>query len=212
MIPVLVAGLLICAGFLVHQYFQIKSLNDQLVVHTEHILQIEQAIKSDKKKRLSGNRTTPDSLRAGIYTLELDFVDEQHNFRQDPYTIYHVTSTVGAGDLKMHFGIAPEKLRFYFDQDNDGWVDTETIYEYMDSTPFMGRWLSKTVDPELSQELYDTFLTHSDKAKFITPERIKEDAEKAAQDLWSWATRTFEEISDRILELYLLNIRPHRFY
>ena len=132
--------------------------------------------------------------------MELDFVDDQHNFGQDAYTIYHVTSTVGAGDLKMHFGIAPAKLRFYFDQDNDGWVDTETIYEYMDSIPFVGRRLSKTVEPELSQELYDTFLTHSDKAKFITPERIKEDAEKAAQDLWSWATSTFEEISDRIME------------
>ena len=200
LIPVLVAGLLICAGFLVHQHIQIKSLHDQLAVHNEHILQVEQAIKLDKKKRLSGDRTTPDSLRPGIYTLELDFVDEQHNFGQDPYTIYHVTSTVSAGDLKMHFGIAPAKLRFYFDQDNDGWVDTETIYEYMDSIPFVGRLLSKTVEPELSQELYDTFLTHSGKAKFITPERIKEDAEKAAQDLWSWATSTFEEISDRIME------------
>ena len=200
LISVLAAGLLICAGFLVHQHFQVKSLHDQLALNTEHILQIEQAIKLDKKKRLSGNRTTPDSLRPGIYTLELDFVDDQQNVEQDTYTIYHVTSTVGVGDLKMHFGIAPAKLRFYFDQDNDGWVDTETIYEYMDSIPFVGRWLSKAVEPELSQELYDTFLTHSDKAKFITPERIKEDAEKVAQDLWSWATRTFEEISDRILE------------
>ncbi len=200
LIPVLVAGLLICAGFLVHQHIQIKSLHDQLAVHNEHILQVEQAIKLDKKKRLSGDRTTPDSLRPGIYTLELDFVDDQHNAEQDAYTIYHVTSTVGAGDLKMHFGIAPAKLTFYFDQDNDGWVDTETIYEYMDSIPVVGRLLSKTVEPELSQELYDTFLTHSSKAKFITPERIKEDAEKAAQNLWSWATRTFEKISDRMLE------------
>jgi len=200
LISVLAAGLLICIGFLVHQHYQVKSLNDQLAVHTEHILQIEQAIKLDKKKRLSGNRTTPDSLRPGIYTLELDFVDDQHNFGQHAYTIYHVTSTVSAGDLKMHFGIAPAKLRFYFDQDNDGWVDTETIYEYVDSIPFVGRLLSKTVEPELSQELYDTFLTYSDKAKFITPERIKEDAGKTAQDLWSWATRTFEEISDRIME------------
>jgi len=200
LIPVLFAGLLVCGGFLVHQHIQIKSLHDQLAVHNEHILQVEQTIKLDKKKRLLGNRTTPDSLRPGLYTLELDFVDEHHDFGQDPYTIYHVTSTVGVGDLKMHFGIAPAKLRFYFDQDNDGWVDTETIYEYMDSIPFVGRLLSKTVEPELSQELYDTFLTHSDKAKFITPERIKEDAGKVAQDLWSWATRTFEEISDRIME------------
>jgi hypothetical protein len=200
LISVLAAGLLIGGGFLVHQHIQIKSLHDQLAVHTAHILQIDQAIKLDKRKRLSGNRTTPDSLRPGIYTLELDFVDEQHNFGQDPYTIYHVTSTVSAGDLKMHFGIAPAKLRFYFDQDNDGWVDTESIYEYMDSIPFVGRLLSKTVEPELSQELYNTFLTHSDKAKFITPEHIKEDAEKAVQDLWSWATSTFEEISDRIME------------
>ena len=132
--------------------------------------------------------------------MEIAFVDDQHNVEQDAYTIYHVTSTVGAGDLKMHFGIAPAKLRFYFDQDNDGWVDTETIYEYMDSIPFVGRWLSKAVEPELSQELYDTFLTHSDKAKLITPERIKKDAEKAAQDLWSWATKTFEEISNGIME------------
>ncbi len=199
-IAVLAAGLMICAGFLVHQHDQVNSLHDQLAVHTEHILQIEQAIKLDKKKRLTGNRTTPDSLRSGIYTLELNFVDDQHNAEQDTYTIYHVTSTVGAKDLKMHFGIAPAKLRFYFDQDNDGWVDTETIYEYMDSIPFVGRLLSKTVEPELSQELYDTFLTYSDKAKFITPARIKEDAGKAAKDLWSWAIRTFEGISDRILE------------
>jgi hypothetical protein len=132
--------------------------------------------------------------------LELDFVDEQHNFRQDPYTIYHVTSIVGARDLKLHFGIAPAKLGFYFDQDNDGWVDTEIIYKYVDSIPLVGRWLSTTVEPELSQELYDTFLTHSDKAKFIPPERIKEDAGEVAQELWSWATSTFEEISDRIME------------
>ncbi len=197
LISVVAAGLLICASFPVHQHFQVNSLHDQLAVNTEHILQIEQAIKLDKKKRLSANRTTPDSLHPGIYTLELDFVDEQRNFEQETYTIYHVTFTVGAGDLKMHFGIAPAKSRFYFDQDNDGWVDTETMYEYMDSIPFLGRRLSKTVEPELSQELYDTFLTHSDKAKLITPERIKEDAEKAAQNLWSWATRTFEEISDR---------------
>ncbi len=200
LISVLAAGLMICAGFLVHQHYQVNSLHDQLAVHTEHILQIEQAIKLDRKKRLTGNRTTPDSLRSGIYTLELNFVDDQHNAEQDTYTIYHVTSTVGAKDLKMHFGIAPAKLRFYFDQDNDGWVDTETIYEYMDSIPFVGRLLSKTVEPELSQELYDTFLTYSDKAKFITPARIKEDAGKAAKDLWSWAIRTFEGISDRILE------------
>ena len=197
---VLVAGLLICGGFLVHQHIQIKSLHDQLAVHTAHILQVEQAVKLDKKKRLSGNRITPDSLDPGIYTLDLDIVDDQRDLEQDAYTIYHVTSTVGVGDLKMHFGIAPAKLRFYFDQDNDGWVDTETIYEYMDSIPFVGRWLSKSAEPELSQKLYDTFLTHSDKAKFVTPERIKEDAEKVAQDLWSWATRTFEEISDRIME------------
>jgi len=184
--------------------FAIKSIrcgnqsggNSQLFI----FLQIEQAIKLDKKKRLSGNRTTPDSLDPGIYTLDLDIIDDQRDLEQEAYTIYHVTSTVGAGDLKMHFGIAPAKLRFYFDQDNDGWVDTETIYEYMDSIPFVGRWLSKTAEPELSQELYDTFLTHSDKAKFITPERIKEDAEKAAQDLWSWATDTFEEISNGIME------------
>ena len=200
LISVLVAGLLICSGFLVNQHLQIKSLHDQLAVHTAHILQVEQAIKLDKKKRLLGNRITPDSLRPGIYTLELDFVDDQNNAEQDTYTIYHVTSNVGAGDLKMHFGIAPAKLRFYFDQDNDGWVDTKTIYEYMDSIPFVGRLLSKTVEPEFSQELYDTFLTHSVKAKFIPPERIKEDAEKVAQNLWSWATRTFEEISYRILE------------
>lgn len=200
MIPVLVAGLLICAGFLVHQHIQIKSLHDQLAVHTAHILQIDQAIKLDKRKTLSGNRTTPDSLRPGIYTLELDFVDDQRNSEQDAYTIYHITSTVGVGDLKLHFGTAPTKLRFYFDQDNDGWVDTEIIHEYVDSIPLVGRWLSSTVEPELSQELYDTFLTHSDKAKFIPPERIKEDAEKAVQDLWSWATSTFEEISDRIME------------
>lgn len=121
MIPVLVAGLLICAGFLVHQHIQIKSLHDQLAVHTAHILQIDQAIKLDKRKTLSGNRTTPDSLRPGIYTLELDFVDDQRNSEQDAYTIYHITSTVGVGDLKLHFGTAPTKLRFYFDQDNDGW-------------------------------------------------------------------------------------------
>ena len=200
LISVLVAGLLICGGFLVRQHFQVKSLHDQLAVHTAHILQLEQAIKLDKKKRLLGNRITPDSLRPGIYTLELDFVDDQNNAEQDTYTIYHVTSNVGAGDLKMHFGIAPAKLRFYFDQDNDGWVDTETIYEYVDSIPLVGRWLSATVEPELSQELYDAFLAHSDKAKFIPPERIKEDAGKVAQDLWFWATSTFEEISDRILE------------
>ena len=200
LISVLVAGLLICAGILAHQYFQIESLNEQLAVHTEHILQVEQAIKLDKKKSLSGNGNSPDLLQSGIYTLELDFIDDQHNFEQDAYTIYHVTATVGTGDLKMHFGIAPTKLRFYFDQDNDGWVDTETIYEYMDSIPFVGRWLSKTVEPELSQELYDTFLTYSDKAKFITPGRIKEDAGKAAQDLWSWATDTFEEITNGIME------------
>lgn len=200
LISVLVTGLLICGGFLVHQHIQINSLHEQLAVHTAHILQVEQTIKLDKKKRLSGNRITPDSLHPGIYTLELDFADDQHNAEQDTCTIYHVTSTVGKGDFKMHFGIAPAKLTFYFDQDNDGWVDTETIYEYMDSIPFVGRLLSKTVEPELSQELYDTFLTHSDKAKFITPEHIKEDAEKTAQNLWSWATRTFEEISDRIIE------------
>jgi len=200
LISVLAAGLLICIGFLVHQHYQFKSLNDQLAVHTEHILQIEQAIKLDKKKRLSGNRTIPDSLRPGIYTLELDFVDDLRNAEQHAYTIYHVTSIVGVGDLKLHFGIAPAKLGFYFDQDNDGWVDTEIIYEYVDSIPLVGRWLSTTVEPELSQELYDTFLTFSDKAKFITPGRIKEDAGKTAQDLWSWATRTFEEISDSIME------------
>ncbi len=200
LISVLVAGLLICGGFLVHQHMQIKSLRDQLAVHTAHILQVEQTIKLDKKKRLSGNRITPDSLRPGIYTLESDFVDDQHNLEQDAYTIYHVTSIVGGGDLTLHFGIAPAKLRFYFDQDNDGWVDTEIIHEYVDSIPFVGRLLSPAVEPELSQELYDTFLTHSDKATFIPPERIREDAGKAAQDLWSWATRTFEEISDRILE------------
>ena len=192
-------GLLICGGFLLHQHIQIKSLHDQLAVHTAHILQVEQTIKLDKKKRLSGNRITPDSLRPGIYTLELDFVDDQRNVEQYGYTIYHVTSTVGVEDLKLHFGIAPAKLEFYFDQDNDGWVDTEFIHEYVDSIP-VGRWLSTTVEPQLSQELYDTFLTDSDKAKLITPERIKEDAEKAAQDLWSWATNTFEEISDRIME------------
>ena len=200
LISVLVAGLLICGGFLVHQHFHVKSLNDQLAVHTEHILQLEQAMKLDKKKRLLGNRITPDLLRPGIYTLELDFVDGQHNAEQDTYTIYHVTSTVGAEDLKLHFGIAPAKLRFYFDQDNDGWVDTEIIHEYVGSIPLVGRWLSTTVEPELSQELYDAFLTHSNKAKFIQPERIKEDAGKVAQDLWSWATSTFEEISNRILE------------
>ena len=200
LISVLVAGLLICAGILAHQYFQIESLNDQLAVHTEHISQVEQAIKLDKKKRLSGNRTTPDSLRPGIYTLELDSVDEQSNVEQDAYTIYHVTSTVGMENLKLHFGIAPTKLRFYFDQDNDGCVDTGIIYEYVDSIPFVGALLSTAVDPELSQELYDTFLAHMDKAKFIPPERITEDAEKVAQDLWSWATNTFEEISDRIME------------
>ena len=200
LISVLVAGLLICGGFLVRQHFQVKSLHDQLAVHTAHIVQLEQAIKLDKKKRLSGNRITPDLLRPGIYTLELGFVDDRHNAEQDTYTIYHVTSTVGAEDLKLHFGIAPAKLRFYFDQDNDGWVDTETIYEYVDSIPLVGRWLSATVEPELSQELYDAFLAHSDKAKFIPPERIKKDAGKIAQDLWFWATSTFEEISDRILE------------
>jgi hypothetical protein len=200
LISVLVAGLLICGGFLVHQHIQIKSLRDQLAVHTAHILQVEQAIKLDKKKRLSGNRITPHSLRPGIYTLELDFVDDQRNAEQDAYTIYHVTSAVGAGDLKMHFGIAPARLRFYFDQDHDGWVDTEIIHEYVDSIPLVGRWLSTTVEPELSQELYDAFLAHSDKAKFIPPERIKEDAGKVAQDLWFWATSTFEEISDRMLE------------
>jgi hypothetical protein len=200
LIPVLVAGLLICAGFLVHQHFQFKSLNEQLTVHTEHILQIEQAIKLDKEKRLSGNRTTPDSLRTGIYTLDLDIVDDQHDLEQDTYTIYHVTSTVGVGDLKLHFGIAPARLLFYFDQDNDGWVDTEIIYDYVDSIPLVGGLLARTVEPELSQELYDTFLTHSDNATFIPPERITEDAGKVAQDLWTWATGTFEEISDRIME------------
>ena len=200
LISILVAGLFSCVVFLARQNIQINSLHDQLAIHTEHFFQIEQAIKLDKKKRLSGNRTTPDSLDPGIYTLDLDIVDDQRDLEQDAYTIYHVTSIVGVGDLKMHFGIAPAKLRFYFDQDNDGWVDTETIYEYMDSIPFVGRWLSKSAEPELSQKLYDTFLTHSDKAKFVTPERIKEDAEKVAQDLWSWATRTFEEISDRIME------------
>ena len=200
LISILVAGLFICVVFLARQHIQINSLHDQLAIHTEHFFQIEQAIKLDKKKRLSGNRTIPDSLDPGIYTLDLDIVDDQRDLEQDGYTIYHVTSTVGVGDLKMHFGIAPAKLRFYFDQDNDGWVDTETIYEYMDSIPFVGRLLSKSAEPELSQELYDTFLTHSDKAKFITAERIKEDAGKAAQDLWSWATRTFEENSDRIME------------
>ena len=200
LISVLVAGLLICAGLLVHQYSQIKSLNDQLAVHTEHISQVEQVIKLDKKKRLSANRTTPDSLRTGIYTLELDFVDEQRNVEQDAYTIYHVTSTVGVGEIKLHFGIAPTKFRFYFDQDNDGWVDTEILYEYVDSIPFVGGLLSATVEPELSQELYDAFLTHSDKATFVPPERIAEDAGKFAQDIWSWATGTFEEISNGIMK------------
>ena len=152
LISVLVAGLLICGGFLVHQHFQVKSLNDQLAVHTEHILQIEQAIKLDKKKRLSGNRITPDSLRPGIYTLDLDIVDDQRDAEQDAYTIYHVTSTVGVGELKLHFGIAPDKLRLYFDKDNDGWTDTEIIYEYVDSIPLVGKLLSPTVEPELSQE------------------------------------------------------------
>jgi len=200
LISVLVAGLLICGGFLVHQHIQIKSLHVQLAVHTAHILQVEQIIKLDKKKRLSGNRITPDSLRPGIYTLESDFVDDQCNAEQDGYTIYHFTSTVGVGERKLHFGIAPAKLRFYFDIDNDGWVDTGIIYEYVDSIPLVGKLLSTTVEPEFSQELYDTFLAHSDEAEFIPPARIKEDAGNTAQDLWSWATKTFEEISDRILE------------
>ncbi len=200
LISVLAVSLLICAGFLIHQYFQIKSLNDQLAVHTEHILQVERVIKLDKKKRLSGNRTTPDLLRPGIYTLELDIVDEQLNVEQDTYTIYHVTSTVGVGDIKLHFGIAPTKSGFYFDQDNDGWADTEIIYEYVDSIPLVGGLLSTVVEPELSQELYDAFLTHSGKATFVPPERITEDAGKFAQELWSWATGKFEEISIGTME------------
>jgi hypothetical protein len=54
LISILVAGLLICAGLLVHQYSQIKSLNDQLAVHTEHISQVEQVIKLDKNKETIG--------------------------------------------------------------------------------------------------------------------------------------------------------------
>ena len=104
--------------------------------------------------------------------MDLDIVDDQRDAEQDAYTIYHVTSTVGVGELKLHFGIAPDKLRLYFDKDNDGWTDTEIIYEYVDSIPLVGKLLSPTVEPELSQELYDTFLTHSDKAEFIPPERI----------------------------------------
>ena len=130
----------------------------------------------------------------------MDIVDDQRNADQGAYTIYHVTSTVGVRDLKLHFGIAPAKVEFYFDQDNDGWVDTDIIYEYVDSIPFVGGLLSTIFEPEISQDLYDAFLTHSEKAKFIPPERIGEDAGKIAQDLWSWTTGIFEEISDGIME------------
>ena len=132
--------------------------------------------------------------------MEVDIVEDQSSAEQDTFTIYHVTSTVGVGDIKLHFGIAPTKLRFYFDQDNDGWVDTEIIYKYVDSIPLVGGLLSSTVDPELSQELYDAFLTHSGKATFVPPERITEDAGMVAQDLWSWATGTLEEITNGIME------------
>jgi hypothetical protein len=87
LISILAAGLFICVVFLAHQHIQINSLHDQLAVHTEHFLQIEQAIKLDKKKRLSGNRTTPDSLDPGIYTLDLDVVDDQRDLEQGLYDL-----------------------------------------------------------------------------------------------------------------------------
>lgn len=139
----------------------------------------------------------PKLLAPGIYMLAAKI--EENATEVDTYTIYHVTATVGSGELNqnLQFGAANSGIfswRFYFDYDNDGNVDTDMLRDFIDSIPF-GKFMSGSLDKTRTQGIYDRFLRSADGAAYTPPDKIEEQSSELSQQFWKYVTSTSEKFA-----------------
>ena len=175
------------------------SLRNQLTDLIWHISRLELA--SDIEDGITALSTSLSLLllEPGIYVLAPGGIDAERNAEEDEYTIYHIMMSVGVGDFEqdLQFGVARSGLfswQFYFDYNNDGQVDTDMMYEFVDSIPF-GSYVSGVLDPDFSQSVYDRFLKSFGEAEYTPPDRIGEQSSEIAIQSWGFVTSRSEQLA-----------------
>ncbi len=194
----LIAGLLICAGILVRQHMQLKSLQEQLNEQAAHVYQVEKALKISQANRASIFQIR--SLASGIYKLTTEVAVDPFENIKDIYTVYHfvLDVKVGAVRRKLQFGYASSGLLthvFYFDHDSDGKIDTKMMKEYAKSIPVIGEAASWLIDPELSQSVYNAFRLNSDRAEKLSLDKIASTTNDKIGILWNWINESSEDFA-----------------
>ncbi len=175
------------------------SLRNQLTALIRNIARLERASNIEDGITALSTSLSLLLLEPGIYVLAPGGIDAERNAEEDEYTIYHIMMSVGVGDFEqdLQFGVARSGLfswQFYFDYNNDGQVDTDMMYEFVDSIPF-GSYVSGVLDPDFSQSVYDRFLKSFGEAKYTPPDRIGEQSSEIAIQSWGFVTSSSEQLA-----------------
>ena len=176
-----------------------ENLEDRIISLEQRVLELEQLlIGSEAKVEYFED---PSSISPGTYFLEtgsIEAIDEAGK----GYVIYHATTSVKSGESEysIQFGAGRKGFltwQFYVDYNNDGLVDMDMIENFLDSLPLMGI-LSRSVDAEASQNIYQILIQNVELATHTAPEEITENASTISRQIWDYVQSQSTAMADWI--------------
>ncbi len=142
-------------------------------------------------------------IENGLFTYEGNIQmttisgNRQSKFEKS-YKVNVIKTQLGAGSLKLDFVIGLATCtglpQFFIDYDGDKLVDLDIMHELVDSMPF-GGLLSKKMNSNNSQSLYDNFLLNHESADHLAASDIDDKGGALAKSLWKVITDQSEKIT-----------------
>ncbi len=180
-----------------------ENLEERIRSLEQRVLELEQLLASPDSNIVDIG--DPTLISPGTYLLETDNI-ETINENDKGYVIYHVTTSVKSGESEysIQFGAGRKGLltwQFYVDYNNDGSVDMDMIENFLDSLPFMGI-LSRSVDSEASQNIYQLLIQNVELATHTPPEEITENASTISRQIWDYVQNQSAAMAEWIKQQY----------
>lgn len=148
----------------------------------------------------------PTGLKSGLYVLTQSINLPNYSSlgaQTREMSIYHLKAVLreGAPPVVLNFGVATSGYLsvpiFYFDYDEDGWVDMSMMRRFIGYIPFSGL-LARTIDPRQSQAAYSALLNGLESAKFTPINKIREEGGKIGNSLLEFIEKDAERLTSWI--------------
>ena len=150
-----------------------------------------------------GSALLSRELQSGLYVLETEIelarVKKPGTFKEK-FTVYHLSAPVSydGQQWQINVGLAIAGLttspQFYLDYDSDRHIDAKIMYELVSFVPLAGA-VTRSLNEDNSQKVYDTFLKDAKVAKFTSLNDIQKEGGKMGNALLNFVTEQTERIA-----------------